>query len=420
MIERVEGTIKERSMSRTTFHQGPACSKEPAPTTVPRAAPLFSPRKIILAKGSILDCGNCRRQLVDGVVAVYPKAEVIEQPSVPHNKVRIEAEDPLDLHYKGHRVLVLGEHKSAVGRSDEEGNTCPNFWHFSPYGFCPYGCSFCYLSGTQGVRFSPSVKIYVNLDEILGEIDRVARRLGRVEAFYLGKLQDGMALDPLTGYSRVMISFFAHHPYARLRVLSKCADFNNVLDLEHQGSTVLCWSLNPAAVRKDYELITPPVEGTPSDHPSTCRGRLPDPSDADADHPPSRLAAALRRVVGASCLTQVRLDRITLGGICSYGPALQIMESKLGKENLISRSLTVLDNSPGDGRTRYPIEMRAGHLRHLLRDDSPVRSPELTCALCMEDVTLARDLGLGNRQRRPLQLHPVDSSMEGAASHVLA
>ena len=53
-------------------------------------------------------------------------------------------------------------------------------------------------------------------------------------------------------------------------------------------------------------------------------------------------------------LTRIPVDRITLGGVCSYGPAIQIMEAKLGKDNLISRSLTVIDNGPDDGRVRYP------------------------------------------------------------------
>jgi spore photoproduct lyase len=370
---------------RTFFDEG-----EPTFNYRPRSAPLFQPRKIVLAKGSIAT--GARRRLVDDICGVYPKAEVIEQLAVPHNKVRIEADDPLDLHYKGHRVLVFGEHQSAVGRSDEEGNTCPNFWHFSPYGFCPYGCSFCYLSGTQGVRFSPSVKIYVNLDEILAEIDRVARRLGHEEAFYLGKLQDGMALDPLTGYSRIMIPFFARHSYARLRVLSKCADFDNVLDLDHRGHTVLCWSLNPPAVRKEYELITPPIE----DRIRTIK------RCAEAGYPVRIMLMPIIPIPDwqrhydellEQLLTQVKLDRITLGGICSYGPALQIMEAKLGKDNLISRSLTVLDNPPGDGRTRYPIELRAAIYRHL-RDTIRRFQPELPCALCMEDVALAHDLGL--------------------------
>ena len=44
-----------------------------------------------------------RRRLADSILAVYPKAEVIEHPNVQHNKVNIQADDPLDLHYKGHR-----------------------------------------------------------------------------------------------------------------------------------------------------------------------------------------------------------------------------------------------------------------------------------------------------------------------------
>ncbi len=66
-----------------------------------------------------------------------------------------------------------------------------------------------------------------------------------------------------------------------------------------------------------------------------------------------------------------------------------------GKDNLISRSLTVLDNPPGDGRTRYPVAVRAAVYGHLL---GTIRrfQPELTCALCMEDPALARDLGLGD------------------------
>lgn len=356
----------------------------------PRPAPLFQPQKIVLSKGSVSTAG--RRKLVDSICGVYPKAEVIEQLSIPHNKIKIEAGDPLDLHYRGHRVLVLGEHQSAVGRSDETNNTCPNFWHFSPYGFCPYGCSYCYLAGTQGVRFSPSIKIYVNLEEILGEIDRLARKLGRAEAFYLGKLQDGMALDPLTGYSRTMISFFAKHPYARLRILSKSADFDNVLDLDHRGHTALCWSLNPLAVRKDYEVITPPIE----DRIAAMR------KCAEAGYP---IRVMLMPIIPIpdwerhydelleNLLTQIKLDRITLGGVCSYGPALRIMESKLGEGNLISRSLTVLHNGPDDGRTRYSLESRSAIYSHLLKTIRKFQ-PDLTGALCMESAALARDLGV--------------------------
>lgn len=358
----------------------------------PRPVDLFRPQRIILAKGSLTT--SKRRSLAERICSAYPAATVEERLGTAHNKIDLGISDPLQLHYEGRRTLVLGEHNSAVGRSDEEGNTCPNFWHFSPYGYCPYGCSYCYLAGTQGVRFSPTVKVFMNLDEVLAQVDKQARKIGRPEAFYLGKLQDGMALDPLTGYSRVMIPFFARHPFARLRVLSKSADFENVLDLDHGGHTVLCWSLNPPEVRKDYEVVTPPI-GDRIEAMRKC---------AAAGYPirvmlmPIIPVADWRRVYGdllKELLTRVRLDRITLGGVCSYGPALNVTNEKLGTDNVIVKSLTVLSDGPDDGRTRYSHALRA-ELYAFMRDTIRRFQPELTVALCMESHAIADEVGLSD------------------------
>ena len=157
----------------------------------------FAPARIVLAKGS--NTSSARRGFAERICAVYPQAEVVEAFDRPHNRIDLGETDPLRLHSAGKRTLVLAEHNSAVRYSAEEGNSCPNYWHFSPYGFCPYGCAYCYLAGAQGVRFSPTVKIFLNLPEILAEVNRIARKIGEPTAFYLGKLQDALALDPLTG-----------------------------------------------------------------------------------------------------------------------------------------------------------------------------------------------------------------------------
>lgn len=106
----------------------------------PRAAPLFRPSRIVLAKGSARTEG--RRRFTERICAAYPEAEVVEAYGVPHNRVDLGETDPLRLHERGKQTLVLGEHRSAVRFSDEGGNACPNYWHFSPYGFCPYGCHY--------------------------------------------------------------------------------------------------------------------------------------------------------------------------------------------------------------------------------------------------------------------------------------
>jgi len=202
----------------------------------PKPAPHFNPDTIIITKGSFQT--TQQRNLAEAICRVYPRARIVEMLDVPHNRIGLDSSDPLRLHYIGKKTLVFGIHKSALRCSDEDGNSCPNYWHFSPYGFCPYDCQYCYLAGTPGVKYSPTVKIFLNLTEILDRIGRIAWRMNKPTAFYLGKLQDGLALDPLTGYSRIIIAFFARQKYARLTLLTKSTNVQNLLDLDHQQHTI--------------------------------------------------------------------------------------------------------------------------------------------------------------------------------------
>lgn len=294
----------------------------------------FVPSRLVLAKGS--NTTAARRRLTEAIGAAYPKAQVIEAYDRPHNRIDLEQSDPLRLHYEGKHTLVLAEHRSAVRHSTEEGNSCPNYWHFSPYGFCPYGCAYCYLAGTQGVRFSPTVKIFLNLPEILDEIDRIARQIGQPTAFYLGKLQDALALDPLTGYSRQIIPFFADHPTARLTLLTKSADVSNLLDLDHRGHSIVSSTVNPRAIVEAFEKHAPSLEE---------RLKAMEAS-ADVGYPVRAVVMPIipipdwETIYGEfliGLLHRAKLARITLGSICSYPQAMRLTERKLGADNPISR-----------------------------------------------------------------------------------
>lgn len=367
----------------------------------PRRAAFFQPRRIILARGSVSTLQ--RRALVERICAVYPDAEVIERLDVPHNRIDLGTTDGLELHRRGKRTLVFGEHGSAVRLSSESGNTCPNYWHFSPYGYCPYGCHYCYLAGTQGVRFSPTVKIFVNLDEILDGIDRVARRLGRPTAFYLGKLQDGLALEPLTGFMRTIIPFFADHPFARLTLLTKSADAGNLLDLDHRGKAILSWTMTPAEIARRFEPRTPP----PADRLAAMK------ACAAAGYPIRAVIMPIlpvpdwpivyRRFL-EELVTAVPLSRITLGGICIYGSARQLMERKLGPANIISDRLKTTPRAGGggaegaggaggDGRQRFSIDDRVDAYRRLI-DAIRAHRPELPIGLCLEERAVFEALGM--------------------------
>jgi len=286
--------------------------------------------------------------------------------------------------------LVLGVHKSALRFSEEVDNTCPNYWHFSLYGFCPFDCKYCYLAGTPGVKFSPTVKIYLNIDEILDQIAKTAAKANKPISFYLGKLQDGLALDSLTGFSRRFVRFFAQHEYARQIILTKAADVDNLLDLDHNNHTILSWSLNPPKVSASFETNVPSI----ADRIKAMQ------KCADAGYPIRAVVMPIIPIEGwvdiypmflTDLLQRLPLQRITLGQICSYSSAMQLTEQKLGECNPISDQLE-RGKSP-DGRVRFPADLRIKVYRRLIQAIKAI-NPDMQIGLCLEESAVFAALNM--------------------------
>lgn len=340
----------------------------------------FDVAQIVLARGSTTTLA--RREFVEKICALYPSAALINASHLPHNRIELHEADALARHREGKRTLVFGELKSAVRRSEESGNTCPNYWHFSVYGYCFYGCTYCYLAGTRGVWHSPAVKIYTNIPEILAEIDHVANRLAQPTAFYHGKLQDGLALDPLSAYSTILVPFFAKHAFARQIILTKSNRVERLLDMDHRGHTTLSWSLNPPDIAAQFETNVPSVEERIE---AICKV-------AKAGYPVRAVIMPLIPVPDwerkydeflNSLLTRVPISCLTFGGICSYANARRLLDQKLGTNTVISRSIIGVDTAL-DGRTRYPRSLRVRMYTHLARCAREIRS-DVPLALCLEE-----------------------------------
>jgi spore photoproduct lyase len=251
-------------------------------------------------------------------------------------------------------------------------------------------CQYCYLAGAPGVKYSPTVKIFLNLPEILDKIFQVASYLTEPGAFYLGKLQDGLALDPITGYSRIMIPFFAVQKQARLTLLTKSANVENLLDLDHQQHTILSWSLNPPEVSSAFERNVPV-----SKERITAMQKC-----ADAGYPiravimPTIPIEGWQRIYASfieNLLMSVPLERVTLGQICSYSDALKLTERKLGKTNPISNRLKKAKSN--DGRVRFPLRLRIEVYRYLI-DTIKKFQPQIPIGLCMEEYHTFKALSM--------------------------
>jgi len=345
--------------------------------------------RIVLTRGS-LDTPP-RQTFAERLCAAFPDAERVEAPDKTHMQLGdLLPKGDAARRAAGHRMLVVGTLGTPLRQSDETGICCPNYLHFSPTAYCTFGCAYCYLAGTLSTVFAPAAKIFVNLEDMLAAIARRAKRLDRPTSFYVGKLQDALAPDALTGYSRLLVPFFAEQPAARLVMLTKSDAVGNLLDLDHRGHTVVSWSVNPEAVCREFEAGAPSLARR-LDAARRCQ---------EAGYPIRFIImpilpvddwkvhyAELVERIFATAVPQ----RITLGGICSYRGALALTRRALGPDNLIARHI---DRTPSpDGRLRFPRELRTDLYRHLIAAIRR-RAPGLPIGLCLEEPELWRACGL--------------------------
>jgi spore photoproduct lyase len=187
-----------------------------------------------------------------------------------------------------------------------------------------------------------------------------------------------------------MIPFFARRKYARLTLLTKCGDIENLLDLEHNAHTILSWSLNPTDVSDIFEANVPSISERISAMQRCAKAGYPVRAVVMPIIPVENWQQIYRDFL-KSLLTNVKLDRITLGQICSYSTAMQLTEGKLGPKNVISNQLEKA-KSP-DGRIRFPDQLRADVYKHLIGYIRQ-QKPDLQIGLCLEEKNIFKALGM--------------------------
>ena len=98
-------------------------------------------------------------------------------------------------------------------------------------------------------------------------------------------------------------------------------------------------------------------------------------------------------------LRTVAIQRLTLGGICIYRSARDLMERKMGKENAVSAHIDRSSPTIGDGRARYPRSLRRAAYSLIMETARRLR-PDLELALCLEEEAVWESTGLlGNLGR---------------------
>ena len=135
---------------------------------------------------------------------------------------------------------------------------CCGYYVINAITNCPLDCSYCVL---QGYLNNPFLTLYTNWEELLQEIEAFVS-IDRQSFLRLGtgELSDSLALESIFPLSQMLIPFFTKRYHAILELKTKSANVNPLLHLEHQGKTVVSWSLNPPQIIEEEEMGTALLE----------------------------------------------------------------------------------------------------------------------------------------------------------------
>ena len=185
------------------------------------------------------------------------------QDVIAASKVLSEAKGGmLDTVLAGKGVLFITAPGQSVDTFEmpDDRMVCPHFARLKlAANGCFYRCDWCYLKLTYRAAF-PFIAVPADNDKILGQLERRLAKEATPVMFNAGELADSLALDHLTDASRTFVPWFARSDIGRLFMLTKSDTVENLLDLEHNGHTVVAWSMNAPSVSKRFELGAPSFE----------------------------------------------------------------------------------------------------------------------------------------------------------------
>ena len=175
-----------------------------------------------------------------------------------------------DIFGAGKKQLVLSRFKGSFLKKCpgiSPGMVCCNYYVVNLMKNCVYDCSYCFLQGF--LENNPLMVAYVNVEDLIGELDRVFRdhpdRMFRVGT---GELTDSLALEDVIPYSDQLIPFFNKNGNAVLELKTKSVNVDRLLKQESPENVIVSWSLNPS------EIIEREEKGTPELHQRLEAARL--------------------------------------------------------------------------------------------------------------------------------------------------
>lgn len=122
---------------------------------------------------------------------------------------------------------------------------------------CPMDCSYCIL---QAYLNQPYLRVFTNLEEKLAALaEHLDLNPGTMYRIGTGEFMDSLALDPVTGWTDLLLPFFERRRNSVLELKTKSIHIENLLASPCRDRIVVSWSLNSPYMASNEEHGAPSI-----------------------------------------------------------------------------------------------------------------------------------------------------------------
>ena len=134
---------------------------------------------------------------------------------------------------------------------------CPHFERLKlASNGCFYMCDWCYLKLTYRAQ-RPFITVRVQYYKVKQALQKRLNKASSPVFFNSGELADSLSMEHLTRAGQTFIPWFGQSRNGYLFMLTKSDNVDDILNLPHNGHTVIAWSMNNELVSQKFEIGAP-------------------------------------------------------------------------------------------------------------------------------------------------------------------
>jgi DNA repair photolyase len=138
---------------------------------------------------------------------------------------------------------------SSPAYRERTGVICQSAWKIHTICGCPFLCSYCY--------FAHCINIMMNIEEYIQHLDEWLEKSRGQTLYQWDNWSDINCFEPEYGGTELLVEYFANRLEEYLEIyVGKSDNVDFLLDLDHKGKTICCWSLSGKTQSSEIEYRT--------------------------------------------------------------------------------------------------------------------------------------------------------------------